>query len=505
MKKNKLFKFLALMLALALCMSIFAGCTDEGTSSENTESVSEDDDYFIYDPTGTGDSEGDGDKSDSSGKEDSSDKTGSSGKADNSDSSDKSNNTGSSDKGSNSKDRLEVFKNMPSKLKGTTVSFAQWGDEGSERYRKLAQKFTDDYGIKIKWVNYNQGTYASEIATQIAAKNSPDIIICNDDLASVSEIAQPLPSYFDLDDGFWDKRMSEASKIKDKYYFVNSYNSTKLSGQYVFYNKNIFSSKGITSPEDYYKAGKWSFENFEKCMENVDKAGYTGALIDFPLTIARRIGGRDIFTYNPKTATFSADITNSAVVQAVQLTAEWREKGFIVDSGNFTAGQIGMCFGTAWYAQYNGRLKDMAPSDVGVVPLPTSYKGKNLANNHVMAVMGYGIAKGAKNPEGAYYFLRYYLDYQNYQDAGINIFSNKALEKYFMQTILPIHREAKNYAITYINSCTRPTDYMFYPYNDPWKAAFSASSGQVATELAKLQGICNNAAKIATNKIKNAK
>lgn len=55
---------------------------------------------------------------------------------------------------------------------------------------------------------------------------------------------------------------------------------------------------------------------------------------------------------------------------------------------------------------------------------------------------GYGICKGAENPDGAYYFLRYFLDMDKYADAGADIFANKVLEKYYRQTQLPLFQQS---------------------------------------------------------------
>ncbi len=491
--KKYLFKSLALTLSILLSIGVFAGCNKNNTPSDSSDFVNSDDsddDFFVYDPNNTDSNSDDSGKQTSGGK--------------NNNSSGKNNNSGSTSGGStNNTDRLAVFKNMPAKLRGTTVTFAQWGDEGGERYRKLAQKFTNDYGIKVKWVDYNEENYPSEILTQIAANNGPDIVVCNSDFPSIVETTQELPSYFNLNDGFWDKRITDKLQVKGKYYYVNSYTSPYINTQLIFYNKKIFSSKGITTPDEYYSAGKWTYENFVKCMENVTKAGYTGALINTHLSIAQHMGGRDIFTYDPKTATFTADTTNSVLVDAVQFVAECADKGLSKDYANFANGQVGMVVNSVWGLKYNGYLKKMAPSDIGVVPMPSSYKGKQLSS-FVSGTRAYGIAKNAKNPEGAYYFLRYYLDYANYQDAGVNIFANKKLEKFYVETVMPKYKNDTVIVCSYASGLTKLTGNTFYTWVDPWRSAFQAAAGQVTTELAKLQGLCANQAKLGTERLKKA-
>ena len=121
--------------------------------------------------------------------------------------------------------RLDVFKNIPKKLKGTTVTFAHWGDEGGAEYVKVAKAFTKLTGINVKWQIYDQTTYEADIAKQIVAGKGPDIIILNDKIPQIYEVAAELPKIFNVNDGFWDPRVTEQTKFKGKSYFVNSYYS----------------------------------------------------------------------------------------------------------------------------------------------------------------------------------------------------------------------------------------------------------------------------------------
>ena len=69
------------------------------------------------------------------------------------------------------KDRLSVFDNIPKKLRGTSVTFAHWGDEGGEEYVKVAKEFTKLTGINVKWELYSERTYAADIASRVQQKH----------------------------------------------------------------------------------------------------------------------------------------------------------------------------------------------------------------------------------------------------------------------------------------------------------------------------------------------
>ena len=103
----------------------------------------------------------------------------------------------------NAKDRLSVFGNIPKKLKGTSVTFAHWGDEGGEEYVKVAKEFTKLTGINVKWELYNERKYAADIAIKVASNKGPDIIVLCDSIPQIFKVAQPLTSIFDINDGFW--------------------------------------------------------------------------------------------------------------------------------------------------------------------------------------------------------------------------------------------------------------------------------------------------------------
>ena len=81
-----------------------------------------------------------------------------------------------------------------------------------------------------------------------------------------------------------------------------------------------------------------------------------------------------------------------------------------------------MCRGNSAYAQ-----QGVDPDIVGYVPLP-----KLTADSEQLVRKdnrGYGICKGSKNAEAAGYFLRYFLEYENYDPD--EIFSSKEAEETF--------------------------------------------------------------------------
>lgn len=341
----------------------------------------------------------------------------------------------------------DPFANVPSYLKGTTVKFAVWGDEGGTEYKKVYNAFTKKTGIKVELVTYNQEQYNSTIATHITNKMGPDVIIQNNTLVTSFEVAQPLNGILDLNDSFWTKQSIKDSTINGNTYFVNSSKSVWQDIGMVFYNKKIFSTNGLTTPTDYYKQGQWSYENLYKCMQQVKKLGLKGGCIDADI-LATQMGTPPV-SYDPDTKTFKNNLTSTAF--AWQLYNQSVKEGLWVTSdwwGTFGNGDIGLYVSGRYGAVYNGYFKDMDDESLAAVPLPSTYQGKALKTTNSRS---YGIAKGAKNPEGAAYFLRWFLDYDYYKSAGCNAFKNKTLEKVFFDDVVP-DAQKRGYVTNYKNT-----------------------------------------------------
>lgn len=495
MIKKTLFKSTTLLLICAVVAMIFQGCSPgvgENCSSDtgaDTVSGIEMPDY-IYTP--------DADSTPDSSTPDNSTPGNST-----PDSNEPSNSEGTSSPGDTSSGDAndDPFSNIPKSLRGTTVTIAHWGDEGASEYVKVAQQFTKDTGINVKWVPYNQGEYVSSVVKQIAVNSGPDIVILNNTFPTAIEMVQPLPDYFDLDDGFWDKRVSEALSVNGKYYFVNSYNSPFTGGTVVYYNKKIFNDNGLLTPQDYYDQGQWSYENLEKCMQQVTKLGYNGGIIE-SMVIAEQMGS-SLIQYDKATGTFTGNATDDNLVAALQFMASAVEQGIAggYTTNNFASGQVGICMSGTFGLKYNGVFKDMSPSEIGVVPLPNSFQGIEL-KCLPLGLRGCGFAKGAKNVQGAYYFLRYFLDYNRYEKAGAEIFANKVLEKYFVEVQLPLFKKSDLYFEYY----QTPLNLVGRPWSGAdWTAVRHAATGQVAVELEKMSNICDNAAAAANDKLNSVK
>ncbi len=505
MKSAKFLKLLALALVVCMAATLFVGCGDTSTTSGQVP-TSEDEDVFIAGEEMNVNVSVDSDDGDNSTVSNSAPQSNpNSGNVSVSQGKDNTISAGihpdAVDIGGGlmMTDNEKIFKNIPVALKGKTVIFADWGEVDGE-YEKVVEKFEKDTGIKCKvlLLSNSDGGYVSRVVQQIAAGSAPDISASNSTYPQALEMVQPLPSYFDINDGFWDPRVSEATKVGDKYYFVNSYNSPFTGGYVVYYNKKIYNNNGLYSPEDYLKKGEWSYENLFKCMKDATELNYKGGILE-SMTLAEQMGV-SLINYDQKTGTFSGKADSPQMVKALQYMAKAVDEKLAGGYGiqSFASGQIGICMAGTYGLKYDGYFKDLAPSDIGVVPLPNTFEGKTL-EYQPLGYRGYGICKGAQNGEAAYYFLRYFLDLNKFEPAGANVFANKVLEKYFRHTQLPMFQKSPLY-FEYFQNVLSMID---KPWNgNDWTKVRHAPANQIAIELGRMNNICETAAETATNKVK---
>lgn len=477
---------IALVLSVVLCFALCA-CGDKGGSSELT--IGDGDDYAGLGEMAVGDATGNGDTDDAT-------------------DSSNSNDDGSSSSSSTVNTNNDWLNDIPKKLQGTTVTFAVWGDENATEYAKVIKLFTQKTKINVKWVTYNEENYISSIVEQNAAGKGPDIVISNVTFPTSVEAVQELPAYFNLDDGFWDKRITEAMSVKGKYYFVNSYNSPFANGgTFVFYNKQLFANNNIKSPQDYVDEGKWTWENLEKCAKEAVAKGFDGGTIQPQLVWTTT--GAGLINYDPKTATFTSGLKDASqksdVLESLKFVARLRKEGTLSNQplGRFSSGRMALAIVNNYAMKYNGWFKGMTPSAVGVVNMPDTFNGKK-ANYLGSNQRAYGIGKDAKNVEGAYYVLRFFLDLDNYSEANANIFMNKNIEKFYKEDYLPKY---KNNPIS--------VEYMQNPLSlvgSPWTQASAGDWSELYTEktpeevdvaLNARLNVVENAAKKATEKLQS--
>lgn len=344
-------------------------------------------------------------------------------------------------------DSKDPFANIPKRLRGSTVTFACWGDEGHDKYKKVYKAFTQKTGINVKIQNIDQKGYESTVMQRIAAGNAPDVLVDCYNFANMLEVLQPVENLVDIKDKFWDQDVIKISTVNGHTYGLSSLKSNWSGHKFIVYNKKLFEANSVMSPGDYYKRGQWTYENALKCMRDITKiSGNYGGLIS-PFLMAASLG-TPVVSYDTAKQTFVNNIKSANVLAAYQYYATIKEE-HIWETGmwynHFNNGNVGLYDSDVWSIKFNGRFAKFDDNSLVAVPMPTSYQGKPA--KQVGVYRAYCIAKNAKNPEGGAYFLRWFLDYQNYKDAGVKVYKNEKLEDFYYNTYIPlIEKEGINYS-----------------------------------------------------------
>lgn len=378
-------------------------------------------------------------------------------------------------------DSNDPFANIPKRLKGTTVKFASWGDETGEAYKKVIKAFTEKTGIKVEIVEYAQRTYAQTLATQVVNKSAPDIVRSSK-LPVLFQVLQPLQNIFDLNDPFWDRQIIDYGTLYGNSYIINSWEGPWQGVEMIYYNKDLFENNGLKSPMDYYKEGNWTYENLIECAKSVK------GLVKSPYRLKSYIFNMQmgINTYKLETKSGASKFVNNITEAAPAFhfaTSLIDQKLFdaAYGFGSLATGELAMIDEDLYGAKTNGYFANMKDSSIAMVPLPSSYQGKEM-NRAVGNSSSYGICKGAKNPEGAAYFLRWFLDYDNYEDANADIFKNNSLKEMYFNEVVPIYKNNKNREISCLGDLLWDMNgYKYETLID--NAIFAAGSTNIQTVL----------------------
>ena len=181
-----------------------------------------------------------------------------------SDSSSQGSNSGSKISGTSSKDKTSSGSDMK-RFAGTTLTYATWIDPAKDEGGAVLKKFEQATGMKVKIRLTSQDSYVQDVAALIVAGNAPDMLFCNGTFPSILSVLQPLDNTkLNLKDPIWDQSVLEGSKLNGKYYLVDTVGSIWGGANCVFYNKKLLRDKNITTPEEYYKQGKWTFAAMKK-------------------------------------------------------------------------------------------------------------------------------------------------------------------------------------------------------------------------------------------------
>ncbi|MGF7141819.1 ABC-type glycerol-3-phosphate transport system substrate-binding protein [Anaerotaenia torta] len=263
--------------------------------------------------------------------------------------------------------------------------------------------FEEKYGGKV---NVIYAAWDSMLETVIALQNSgdaPDLFEVYDrNMYNVvlSNIAQPIDQYVtDQDYSYWDVDRSLFS-WKGQTYAI----PIKPYTYYIMFNRDLFALEGLTPPDELFRAGQWTFDEFEKAIKALTKkvdgevTQYGYGSYDDTITYFMLVNGGALLDVDTQNGKVKSMLSDPKVQNTVTYMTRWMDSMILGYDmfGWWDNGALGMIRGKEFPVDH--------PFEVGVVPYPTGpdMEGKNL----VVYPQGFAVPQGAKNPAGAAAFMR---------------------------------------------------------------------------------------------------
>ncbi len=315
----------------------------------------------------------------------------------------------------------EVKAQMPANLNGSTLVFFNWNELNSiTDAQKAVNAFTKETGITIDYQVGNYESYATEIAAMQAAKKAPDIIRMKDLNPALMAMLQPLSNTgYNFNDKAWDQDVMDRYSYKGVAYATNMVNTVMQQPDVFLYNKKLLSKFGMNDLDPYalWKKGQWNYDKFvEVCETFKEEAGDSYiAFSPFKWQAFAQLQGSDFVLYTENG--FKNNVTDTKLSDGLRKIIEMKENGLVADSAYqrqaFEAGNV-LFFHDAiigarkTHFYFTGMKGD---GSLGIVPLP------QIGNTYTQLfaeLEAYAVPIGAKNTTAVPYFLRYWLDAENY-------------------------------------------------------------------------------------------
>lgn len=337
----------------------------------------------------------------------------------------------------NNADKLawkDLVAQMPSNLRGTSINVYSWNDvkdvTGAE---KVISDFTRQTGIKVNWEKGSYENYDFEIAAKINSGTAPDVIRYNNPLISRMSLTQDVKSAtgYDFKGDIWDSALTSTYTVKNKIYGVNLKNTFNQQPTVVMYCKSTISRYKLDDPYDLWKEGKWTWTAFRNLCKEFRKQTSRPAWMTSNQLDYLWFSGVSMIKFDGKK--FVNNLSDRKVIDALRACTHNKEDGMVPDT---TRESDKLENGTYLFYTDNiigARRTDYhystskANDDLYCVPIPTGITDKYYQPYNEYEA--YGIPKGAKNPQAVYYYLRYYLDANNY-DSSMFFCNDQVLETY---------------------------------------------------------------------------
>lgn len=319
----------------------------------------------------------------------------------------------------------EVLASMPKKLRETSITVYNWNKPNEYTGAPaVIEAFTKQTGIKVNWITVNFDNYFSKITNVIASgKNIPDVVRARGPIPEYMLSYQPLSTAnYDFTDKAWDESIMDLYSVNGVPYATTLQNTHIGCVNVLFYNKALIDKFNYEDPYQLWQDGKWTWKKYvEMCRdfknekENDNAPASCGEGHCWSYLGVHGIQG--VIGFDGKK--YYSKMEDAQVLKVHEKLSELYndEKLFVLgQEPEFNKSLRLFSIGTSIHMRrknsYFSKLK--SEGTLYAVPMP-AIDGQKKYYQGIAEAEAYAITNGAPNPEAVPYFLRYFLDGENYE------------------------------------------------------------------------------------------
>lgn len=383
----------------------------------------------------------------------------------------------------------DPYSDIPASVKSKGIHLLLWRDY-TKLEKEIVAGFEKKTGIKVRLTKTTEQEYSTKLLSLVAGNDAPDVVyLISDNFPGLAiKSMQTLDTKtFRLNDSCWYKDYMDNYKVNGKYFSVAMAGSWSVEDcNYVtYYMPKVLKAAGVSEdPYTLYKQGKWNWDKQKEIANKLAlKSGFTGLSIQTN-ELMMYSAGVDFVSYNGKEFRNIMDDAagKSLLTKAWQTVAEMKKSKTISDWNlrDTQQGKVGL-FTSLVYGMYKDAAYFNAiphsSNDIKAVPVAGPKGGTAYTP---VRPKTWGVAKKAKNPEGAAYFLRYFLDPNS---CNMNsTFCNEQFSEVYKIITSTKTKKAVMLARGVVDSISKGT------YADLCHKIGNASPSAVSTELNKVKG-----------------
>ena len=387
----------------------------------------------------------------------------------------------------------DYLSTIPASVKSKEIHILMWR-KYDDAEQKLVNEFQKKTGMKIRTTVTTEQEYTTKLISLVSGGDSPDIVSISTSSfpGVVTKSCAPLdPKVYRLDDSAWYKTYMDCFKVNGKYFSVamNKTPSCEDTNYMIYYLKSVLKQCGIsTTPWQLYKQGKWNWATQRDIITKVAAKGYTGiSMLNKDAYMYST--GSSFVKYDGKQ--YSNDMDNPNVLKAWREFASLNEdvKVAVWDYKNIAAGRVGLFESISYQGLRASKVfrneKGQPTIQGGIENLEcVPVAGPTQSSAYVpVRAKSWANAKNSKNPEGAAYFLRYFLDVRNTDYE--NLFHNNQIKEVYN---IICDKNAKKY-VTYAEGVVSYTNEK--QYSTIVDALGNSSAANMQTTLDKYKNAVN--------------